>query len=78
MPTETLGAALSINEGLEKSLRQLGDMATTWLLKNDRSQQTTVTLYPNLNESLPRVSVFRTFEEGLQHTQIFRMYVGIL
>lgn len=57
--------------------RQLGNMATIWLLKNDKEPTNNI-LYSNPNESRPEVSVFRKFEEGLQHTQIFRMYVDVL
>lgn len=58
--------------------RQLGDVATIWLLKNDRSQQIMLILYSNPNKFHPKVGVFRRFEEGLYHTQLFRIYIDIL
>lgn len=42
-----------------------------------RSQQAIIILYSNPNESHPKASVSRMFEEDLQHTQILRIYVGI-
>lgn len=35
-------------------------------------------LYSNPNEFHPKVRVFRRFEEGLYHTQLFRIYIDIL
>lgn len=57
--------------------RQLGDTATIWLLENDKEPKNNI-LYSNPNESHPEVSVFIMFEEGVQHTQIFRIYVDVL
>lgn len=57
------------------------DSLETWQLfgfsRVTRSQQTILILYSNPNESHPKASAFRMFEEDLQHTQILRICVGI-